>query len=107
MNNSYKNVFVVLDEYVPVFASPYRATAQAFIDNEMLKSRNSYLKEWGNDDPSEKDLMEANGQADTFEMRRCNLSGVDYDDTIELDNGMEIDASDIFDLLKESDEYED
>ena len=107
MTDNYKIVFIVLDEDEPVFASPYRAAAQAFIDNQMLKSRNAYLEEWGNDDPSEKDLMEANGQADTFEMRRCNLSGVDYDDTIELDNGMKIDASDIFDLLEESEEFED
>lgn len=107
MTDNYKIVFIVLDEDEPVFASPYRAAAQAFIDNEMLKSRNKYLEEWGNDDPSEKDLIEADWVSGTFEVFKCDLSGLDYDDVVELDNGMELDVSEILDMLEQSEEFED
>lgn len=97
-------VYLVLCEGDVVYASTDEEIARAYADNPMYHARKLVLAEWGNDDPTEKDIAEADFQAgydgDNCEVIEVDISNKTKDDTLELPNGDEVDVSDIFEKLR-------
>lgn len=111
----YGVVYVVLTDGELVYAAVDEESANDYVDTRGYEARQAVLNEWGNDDPSEKDLREAEWQAgvDGFDylVEKVDLSGFSRDDTVEID-GSEFNISDIISLLEddsddEDDEYDD
>ncbi|MEY8425069.1 hypothetical protein AALB52_20480 [Lachnospiraceae bacterium 38-14] len=99
----YNTVYIVINEGEVVYASEDKEDADAYADTKGYEARQRVLSEWGNDDPSDEDVAEADLQAgmdgDYYEVKRVNLSNKSEDDTIELSDGTEIDVSDIIEKL--------
>ncbi len=100
----YDNVYVVMREGDVVYASTDEEMAEAYADDQMYNAREAVLDEWGNDDPTEEDIAEADFQAgldgDYYEVIKVDISNKTEDDTLELSNGDEVDVSDILEKLK-------
>lgn len=100
----YNNVYVVMREGDVVYASTDKEMAEAYADSQMCNAREAVLKEWGNDDPTEKDIAEADFQAgfdgDYYEVIKVDISNKTEDDTLELPDGSEIEVSDILEELE-------
>lgn len=96
-------VYVVLREGEVVFASEDREDAEGYAESKGFEARAEVLDEWGIDDPSEKDVFEADWQAgfdgDCYEVEAVNLSNLTEDDKVMVSDGTEIDVSDILTLL--------
>ena len=99
----YNTVYIVINEGEVEYASEDKEEAEAYADTKGYEARERVLNEWGNDDPSEKDIADADLQAgidgDFYEVEKVNISGKSEDDTIELSDGTEIDVSDILEKL--------
>lgn len=100
----YNNVYVVMREGDVVYASTDKEMAEAYADSQMYNAREAVLDEWGNDDPTEEDIAEADFQAgfdgDYYEVIEVDISNKTEDDALELPNGDEVDVSDIFEKLR-------
>ena len=99
----YEVVYVVMNEGEVVYASKSKRQAEAYTENQAYKARQRVLQEWGNDDPTEEDMMEADFQAgfdgDYYEVERVDLSNLNSDDMVELSDGTEIEVSEILEQL--------
>lgn len=101
-------LYIVLNEGEVEYASPNKSAAQLYANNSFLSARDAILEEWGIDDPVDKDLDEASFQAGfdggCYEVEKVDLTNLNYDDTVEISDGSEIDVSDILEKLQEDDE---
>lgn len=99
----YNTVYIVINEGEVAYASEDKEDAEAYADTKGYEARKRVLNEWGNDDPSDEDIGEADLQAgmdgDFYEVEKVNISGKSEDDTIELSDGIEINVSDILEKL--------
>lgn len=104
-------VYVVLREGEVVFASEDREDAEGYAESKGFEARAEVLDEWGIDDPSEKDVFEADWQAgfdgDCYEVKAVDLSDLPEDDKITVSDGTEINVSDILSLLAAGDNDDD
>lgn len=104
----YSIVYIVMNEGEVVYSSEDNESAEAYADNKGYEARERVLEEWGNDDPSEKDIAEADFQAgydgDYYEVIEVDISGLTNDDMVELPDGSEINVSDILDKMELSDD---
>jgi|GEM_PF-5345584 len=100
----YNILYVVMNEGEVEYASMDKEMAEAYADDRMYKARERVLDEWGNDDPTEKDIAEADFQAgfdgDYYEVVKVDISNLTEDDMIELPDGSEIEVSEILEKLK-------
>ena len=100
----YNIVYVVMCEGEVEFASTDEENAKTFADNQMYNAREEVLDEWGNDDPTENDIFEADYQAgfngDYYEVIKIDISNRTVDDTLELPDGNEVEVSDILEKLQ-------
>ena len=97
-------LYVVMNEGEVEYASTDKEMAEAYADDQMYKSRERVLDEWGNDDPTENDIAEADFQGgfdgDYYEVVKVDISNLTEDDMIELPDGSEIEVSEILEKLK-------
>ena len=97
-------VYVVMCEGEVEYASIDKETAETYADNQMYKAREEVLDEWGNDDPTEEDIAEADFQAgfdgDYREVIEVDISNRTENDMVELSDGNEIEVSDILEKIK-------
>ena len=104
----YSIVYIVLSEGNVEYASTDKEAAEDFAESQRDNARQEILEEWSNDDPSEKDIYEADFQAGydgyIYEVRKLDISNKTEDDMIELD-GNEIEVSVILEKLKYSNKY--
>lgn len=95
----YNVVYVVLNQGEVMFVSVEKEEAEGFASEQNFRARQAVLDEWGNDDPTEKDIAEADVQAgfdgDYYEVKKVNIGGKTEDDIVELMDGTEIAVSDI------------
>lgn len=100
----YGIVHIVLKEGEVIFASEDYESANNYSSNLFLDATQEVLDEWGNDDPSEKDIDEAAFQAgydgNCCEVESVDLTGLTENDVIELLDGTELDVSEIIDKLE-------
>lgn len=79
-------VYVVTSEGEVVYASRDKETAEAYADGQMYKARDEALEEMGCDDPSEKDIAEADWMAGydggVYEVYKVNLDEYKSGDTV-------------------------
>lgn len=103
----YGIIYVVTNEGDVVYASTDKESATAYADTEAIEARERVLKEWGNDDPSESEIAEADFQAgwdgDCYEVEKIDISNHTEDDTVELRDGTEIEMSEILEKLEIAD----
>lgn len=103
----YGIVYVVMNEGEVVYASTSKEFADGYADNQGYNARQEVLDKWGNDDPTEEDIAEADFQAgfdgDYYEVVKVNISSKTEDDIIELPDGREIEVADILEKLRISD----
>ena len=104
-------VYIVLRDGKAVFASENREYAYGYMESKGLEAREAVLNEWGIDDPSEKNLLEADWQAgyngDHYEVEAIDLSNRTRDDKVLASDGTEINVSDILSLLADEDDDDD
>lgn len=97
-------VYIVMNEGEVVYASEDKKLAEAYAENQGYKARERVLDEWGNDDPTDDDIGEADFQAgfdgDYYEVERVDISNLTDDDIVEISDGTEIDVSDILEKLR-------
>lgn len=97
------NVYVVMNEGEPVFASEDKEEAEGYADEQGYKARQEALEEMGVDDPDEDDINEADFMAGfdggCYEIFEVHLSKYKSGDTIDV-GADEVDYDDIIDLLK-------
>ena len=110
----YGILYVVTNEGEIVYASTDREKAEGYADTKGYEARQRVLDEWGNDDPDEKDLAEADFQAgfdgDYYDVEAVDITGLTEDSTVQLMDGTEVDVSEILKKLdkdEDDDEYED
>lgn len=100
----YDILYVVMSEGEVEYASTDKETAEAYAYDQMYNARERVLDEWGNDDPTEKDIAEADFQAgfdgDYYEVVKVDISNRTEDDMIELPDGSEIEVSEILEKLR-------
>lgn len=100
-------IYVVVNEGDVVYASADKESANAYADTKGIEARESVLEEWGNDDPSESELAEADYQAgfdgDYYEVQKIDISNQTEDGTVELQDGTEIEMSEILEKLEMDD----
>ena len=100
----YNILYIVMNEGEVEYASTDKERAEAYVDYQMYKARERVLDEWGNDDPTEKDIAEADFQAgfdgDYYKVVKVDISNLAEDDMIELPDGSEIEVSEILEKLK-------
>lgn len=106
----YEIVYIVIREGEIEFASVDEELAEGYADNQGFIARQEVLEEWGNDDPSEEDIAEADFQAgfngDYYEVVEVDISNKTENDTIELPNGDKIEVFYILKKLREEMDYE-
>lgn len=102
-------VYYVVNEGEVKFASYDKDEANNFADKNNDEDTNEVLENWGygdEDDISEKRMAEAAFQAGfdggIYEVFKIDLSKFSEDDTITLDDGTEIDVSEIIEKLNEN-----
>lgn len=97
-------IYVVMNEGEVAYASTDKESANAYADTQGFEARARVLEEWGNDDPSEDDIAEADFQAgfdgDYYEVVKVDISNLAEDDTVELPDGTEIEVSEILEKLE-------
>lgn len=102
----YDIVYIVIREGEVEFASIDEELAKGYADNQGFNARQEVLDEWGNDDPSEEDIAEADFQAgfngDYYEVVKVDISNKTEDDMVELPNGDEVEVFDILEKLRTS-----
>lgn len=100
----YDIVYVVMREGEVEYASTDEESAKAYADNQMYNAREEILDEWENDDPTEKDIAEADFQAgfdgDYYEVKKVDISNLMEDDMVEFSDGDEVEVSDILEKLE-------
>lgn len=99
-------VYVVVKEEELVFVSSDLEEANDYKMNDSIEATADVLEEWDNDDPSEEDIVAASFQAG-YDGDNCEIFSVDISkyvkgDTVELDDGSEVDYNKIVKLLKEN-----
>ena len=106
----YKIIYVVLHGGDLEFASTRRSAANNYMEHIIASGTNDVLDEWGIEDADESDQMEAAYQAgfddDSLECYRVDLSKYSDEDSIILDNDIDLSYADIIDALQRS-EYDD
>ena len=107
----YQTIYVVFNEGEVQYASVNEEDAEGFATTRGLEGRQHILEEWGNDDPSETEIAEADFQAGfdgyCYEVEAVNLSGLTEEDTVELLDGTVVDVSDILAKMDDDDLYDD
>lgn len=102
----YDIVYVVMCEGEVLYVSKEEESAEGYADNQGYKARQEVLDEWGNDDPTENDIAEADFQAgfdgDYYEVVKVNISNLTENDMVEFPDGSEIEVSDILKKLRTS-----
>lgn len=105
----YGKVYIVMNEGEVVYASTDKESASAYSDSQSYAARERILSEWGNDDPTEENIAEADFQAGFdgyyYEVVEVDISGLTKDDTYELPDETEIDVSDILEKMDSTDEF--
>ena len=100
----FSKVYVVTKIDEVVFASEDIDEARGFAESKQYQERESVLNEWDNDDPDERDLGYAEWQAgadgEYYEVEEVDLSNKTEDDTVELENGNEVEVADILEMLR-------
>lgn len=99
----FSKVYVVTKIDEIVFASEDIDEARGFAESKHYEARKNVLNDWGNDDPDERDLADAEWQAgadgEFYEVAEVDLSNKSEDDKVELDNGEEIEVAEILEKL--------
>ena len=79
-------------------------TACAYADSQMQSAKEEVLREWDNDDLSEKDGVEAGFQAGFdggyYEVEKIDISNLSEEDTVKLADGTNYEVSEIIKKLK-------
>lgn len=105
MENTYSNVYIVVNEGEVVFASVSRELANDYATERHHEGIKDVLEEWGRDNPDEKDIHEASFQAgyngDDYEVVKVNIIGLSEDGQVELPDETIVDVSTILDKLNE------
>lgn len=100
----YDIVYLDMCEGEIEYASMDEERAEAHAYNQMYNAREAVLDEWDIDDPTEKDILEADFQAgfdgDCHEIIEVDISNLTENDMIELPDGNEIEVSEILEMLK-------
>jgi len=100
----YDIVYVVMCEGEVEYASTDEETAEDYVDEQMYNARKEVLDECDNDDPTEKDIAEADFQAgfdgDYHEVVKVDISNQTENDMVKLPNGNEVEVSDILEKLR-------
>ena len=99
----YADVYVVKNEGEGQYASTSKEAAEEYADEKRYNARQAVLDDWGNDDPSEKDIYEADFQAGfdggIYEVEKVNIMNKKEDDVVEFSDGSEIEVSEILEKL--------
>lgn len=102
----YDIVYVVMCEGEVEYASTDEESAKGYADNQGYNARQEVLDKWGIDDPTEKDIAEANFQTGFdggyYEVVKVDISNKTENDMVELPNGDEVEVSDILEKLRTS-----
>ena len=100
----YGVVYIVINEGEVAYASVDREETEEFANDRNYMAREEVLAEWENDDPSEENLAEADFQVgyngDYYKVECIDISNCSEDDIIELEDGTEIEVSDILAKLE-------
>ena len=101
-------MYIVLSEGEVEYVSEDAELAEAYVYNQDCNARQEILKRWGIDDPTDKDIIEADFQAgidgDSYEIVEVDISNKTEDDVIELLDGSEINVQIILKKLVEMEE---
>lgn len=99
-------IYVAISEDEPVFASESFEEVDYYAEERNSQEIDAILKEWGIEDPEEKDIEEATIQAGfdgkIFDVVSVDLLSYSEEDEIELSNGIVIDYNDIIELLEKN-----
>lgn len=102
----YDIVYIVMCEGEVVYASVDRESAEGYAYDQTCKAIQEVLDEWGNDDPTEDDIDDAELQSGQdgvcYESHEIDLSSKTEDDIIELPDGSEIEVFEILEKLRTS-----
>ena len=102
---NYDIVYIVVNEGEVEYVSVDEELAEAYADNQMYDARQEVLDEWGNDDPTDKDIAEADFQVGfdggCYKVVEVNICDKTEDDIIELLDGSEIEVRAILKKLDE------
>ena len=104
-----KIVYLALDEDEIKFASESKSEVNNYIENQAYEARARAMEELGiDDDETEEQLQRAELYASMegyfLDKTKVNITGLDEDDEVELDNGTEIRVGDILDKLDEDED---
>ena len=106
----YKTVYVVVNGGELVFASTRLSDSRNYMEELINSETNDVLNEWGIDDADFDDQFEAAYQAgfdgDSLECYRIDLSKYSPEDSIIIEDNIELNYTDIIDALERS-EYDD
>ena len=102
--SKYNHVYLVMEEDELLFASVDEESAEAYVEDIAYKQRQAILDEWGIDDPSVKDLVEAESQLELPTIVGADISGLSDDDEITVGDEVTVCVSDIIALLEADDE---
>lgn len=101
----YEIVYVVMKDQEVVYASTNSDDAENYSFNKNLEAGQEVLDDWENDDPTDKDILGASfkggfdgGYHDVVEI---NISNKTEGEVIQLENGEEIDVTEVLKKLKE------
>jgi hypothetical protein len=106
----YKTIYVVIHGGELAFASVRRSDSLNYMEDLINSATNDVLNEWEIDDADFDDQFEAAYQAgfdgDSLECHRIDLSKYSPDESIIVDDDIELNYADITDALERS-EYDD
>lgn len=95
-----------MNEGEVVFASHDKNTADYYAEEKSSMGIDETLDEWGNDDPTDGDILDAMFEAarsgDYYEVQRINLAGKTDEDFVQLYDGSEVMVAEILDVLCDS-----
>ena len=96
-------VYVVMNDAEVKYASINKEYAKEFAHDQSYNARQEILEEWGIDNPTYKDIAEADFQAGFdgyyYEVVKVNISNKTEGDIVELPDGTEIYVSEILEKL--------
>ena len=103
-----EHLYIVINQGEVVFVSKDENEANNYADEHNFNAQENVLGEWGNDDPTDKDIAQAAFQAgsdgEIYFVEEINSSDLEPDGSIECSDGSEIDVTDILDLLEKANE---
>lgn len=107
----YDEVYIVINEGELVYASTDKDSADAYAESKGYEARTQALDDMGIDDPTEKDIADADqlaGYGGYYDVQVISLYGKEDDDCISLEDGTELCVWEIKEKLEENqgDEYD-